>query len=407
MKRLVAFACLSLAACGQAGSPAVTGSPHQLPSATPASSSAHEVLFAAGLGQPCGLNCTSTVGIVGLDGRIHAQASFTPPVPPSIGCEGGFVAAPVRVAAGGVYYLDSRSALHRLSVTGENHVVAKFPILTSQQLTWFAVSPDGTKVIASVVAWPPLVSPTIDPSQGCPQHVPGDVREELDLATMDGSTRTIWGKTLSGGVKGPPAALVVVAGWDGIGPVATTDTHMVGIGYVEGTVWIGPASHLDSRGQAGRQIGGSDCNPAFGDLPDGRLVCYDAKRPTVRDTAGNIVWNLKPLDPNDEFTYGNIVLSPDASHVAFSLNKQCCYVFDSSVIRSRDGTRIGLGSSFQPQGWLDTETVIGQTGSLKPACSGCPPSFESADLALIRITNPTNIIDLGFKGSFIGLVQGN
>jgi hypothetical protein len=408
MKRLVALACLSLAACGQAASStAASSSSQRLVTTTPTPGVAHEVLFAAGLGQPCGLNCASTVAIVGQDGRIHAQARFAPPVLPAIGCEGSFVAAPVEVAAGSVYYLDSSSALHRLSVTGDNRVVAKFSVLTSQQITWFAVSPDGTKVIASVIAWPPLVSPTTDPSQGCPQHAPGDVREELELATVGGSTTTIWTKTLSGGVKGPPAALLAVAAWDGIGPVVTTDTHMAYIGYVEGTVWLGPAAHLESQGQAGSAIGGPDCNPAFGNLPDSRLVCYDPKHPTVRDASGHTLWSLKPLDPNDSFTYGEIALSPDASRVAFNLDSNCCYVFDSSVIRSHDGVRIGLGATFQPQGWLDTATVIGQKGNVKPTCSGCPPSFVPEDIALIRVTDPTKIIDLGLKGSFLGLVQGS
>ncbi len=408
MKRLIALACLTLAACGQAaGFPVASSSSPHLPTATPTPGATHEVLFAAGLGQPCGLNCASTVGIVGLDGRIHAQAKFTPPAPPAIGCEGSFVATSVQVAAGSVFYLDSSSALHRLSVTGNNRIVARFSVLTSQQITWFAVSPDGTNVIASVIAWPPLVSPTIDPSQGCPQHVPGDVQEELQLATVGGSTTTIWTKTMSGGVKGAPAAVLAVAGWDGTGPVATTDTHMAYIGYVEGTIWLGPAAHLDSQGQVGSLIGGPDCNPAFGDLPDGRLVCYDPKHPTVRDASGHTLWSLKPLDLNDSFTYGQIALSPDASRVAFNLNSNCCYVFDSSVIRSRDGTRIGLGATFQPQGWLDTTTVIGQKGNVKPTCSGCPPSFVADDLGLVRVTSPTSIIDLGMKGSFLGLVQAS
>jgi hypothetical protein len=411
MRRLVALACLGLAACGQvASSPTVSGPSAPVPTAsqTPgASSSTHELLFVVGLGQPCGLNCASPIGIVGLDGRVHAQAKFVPPAQPAIGCEGSFVTNPVQVAAGSVYYLDSTSALHRLSVTGDNRVVAKFSVLTSQQITWFAVSPDGKKVIASVVAWPPLVSPTTDPSQGCPQHVPGDVREELELATVGGSTTTFWNKTLSGGVKGPPAALLAVAGWDGIGPLATTDTHMAYIGYVEGTIWLGPAAHLDSQGQVGSAIGGPDCNPAFGDLPDGRLVCYDPKHPTVRDADGHILWSLKTLDPNDSFTYGDIALSPDASRVAFNLNSNCCFVFDSSVIRSRDGVRIGLGTTFQPLGWLDTTTVIGQKGIVKSTCSGCPASFVPDDLALIRVTSPTIIVDLGLKGTFLGLVQGS
>ena len=405
MKRLVSLACLCLVACGQAVTSPVASSSRETATPPPSpTSSAHEVLFAASLGKPCGINCTNTIAIVGLDGRIHAQASFTAPSPPSIGCEGGFITAPAHVAAGSVFYLDSSGAIHRLSASGDNKVVAKLPTLTSQQVTWFAVSPDGTKIIASVVAWPPLVSPPIDPSQGCPQHVPGDVREELDLATVDGSTTTIWAKTLSGGVKGTPAALLAVAGWDDIGPVATTDTHMAYIGYVEGTVWLGAAAHLDPQGQAGGLIGGPDCNPGFADLPDGKLVCYDPKHPTVRDANGQILWNLKPLDPQDSYTYGEIALSPDALRVAFNLNSSCCYFFDSSVIRSRDGVRIGLGATFQPQGWLDTATVVGQKGNVKPTCSGCPPNFVPEDLALIGVANPTNVVDLGFKGSFLGLV---
>jgi len=277
------LACVCLVACGQATSSPIASSSRATASAPSSSSrSPHEVLFAAHLAAPCSVSCTVTVAIVGLDGRIHAMATFTPPSRPSIGCEGGFVAAMAQVAAGSVFYLDSGSAVHRLSASGDNRVVAKFPILTTQQLTWFAVSPDGTKVIASVVAWPPLVSPPIDPTQGCPQHVPGDVREELDLAKVGGSTTTLWTKTLSGAVKGPPAGLLAVAGWDDLGPVATTNTYMAYIGYVDGTVWLGPAAHLDAQGQAGSAIGGPDCNPAFGDLPDGRLVCYDPKHPTVK-----------------------------------------------------------------------------------------------------------------------------
>src|SRR5690348_5498208 len=152
MKRLVALACLSLAACGQATSSSVASSSRAMASPPPpsVSSSSHEVLFAASVGGPCGNTCTSTVAVVGLDGRIHAQANFTPPSGPAIGCEGSFVTAPAQVAANSVFYLDSSNAVHRLGASGDNQLVAKLPILTSQQFTRFAVSPDGKKVIASV-----------------------------------------------------------------------------------------------------------------------------------------------------------------------------------------------------------------------------------------------------------------
>jgi hypothetical protein len=323
-----------------------------------------------------------------------------------VGCEGGFLIASAHVAAGSVYYLDDSGAVHRLRPSGDTQVVARFPILTSQQVTWFAVSPDGSKIMASMVAFPPLVSPTISPSQGCPEHVPGDVRQRLAVATVGGGTTTLLDQSLASTQKGPPPHLVAVVGWDRLGPVATTDTHMAYIGYIEGTVWLGQAAaHLDGNGRPGPQLGGSDCIPYFGDLPDGRLVCYDPKRPTVRDATGNIMWRLKPLDPTDNFTYGDIALSPDASHVAFSLDSNCCYTFDSSVIRSRDGVRIGLGSSFQPQGWLDNTTVIGVKGAVRSTCSGCPPDFVPANMAVIHLATPNSLVDLGFQGTFLGVVN--
>src|SRR5438132_181712 len=128
----------------------------------------------------------------------------------------------------------------------------------------------------------------------------------------------------------------VIVGWDRIGPVAVPDSHMAYIGFIEGTVWGGPAVHLDLRGQpVGGTIGGASCAALFGETNDGKVVCHDRKAPTVRDSAGTTLWSLKPLAPPDDFSYGVITLSPDASHVAFSLSRQ--FAFDSSVIRSREG----------------------------------------------------------------------
>jgi hypothetical protein len=368
---------------------------------SPATSEKGEVLFALSEGRVCGFACSSTVSIVGLDGRVHAKTTFTPPTGPALGCEGGLDASDMQVAAGSVYYLDSTGRVHRLKPSGESNVAATFPILTSQQITWFAVSPDGTKFMAAIVAFPPLV-----PGSGCAQHAPGDMQMQLVVASAGGPTTTIRSdRTPFVAAKGPPPHLMSVVGWDRAGPIAVTDTNAFGMGRIEGTVWWGPAAHLDAQGHPGAPIGGSDCDPAFGELPDGSLVCYDAKRPTVRDTAGKLLWSLKPLDPNDEFTYGNIALSPDGSHVAFTLNKQCCYVFDSSVVRSREGVRIGLGTSFQPQGWLDNQTVIGLKGTIGSSGGQGHTDFSPDGVALVRLATPTQIEPLGFDGTFLGVVQ--
>ena len=90
--------------------------------------------------------------------------------------------------------------------------------------------------------------------------------------------------------------------------------------------------------------------------------------------------------------------------MAFSLSRQ--FAFDSSVIRSREGVRIGLGSSFQPQAWLDNQTVIGARGSVQVACSGCQPDFVPTTLGIMSLARPTDVRDLGISGTVLGVLQG-
>jgi len=344
-------------------------------------------------GSPC------TVAIVDLDGHVRARRTFNQPPPAMIGCEGSWIYSSVQVAGNAAYYLDDGGAVRRLSASGEVTEVAHFPIRTNQQVTWFGVSPDGSKLMAAMMVYTPL-SPSWNPQQGCPIHEPGRTYEELDLATVGGSTATLSDLT------NPPRVMSVV-GWDRTGPVAVADSHMAYIGFIEGTVWGGPAVHLDLHGQpAGGTIGGAGCSALFGETMDGNVVCHDPKRPTVRDSAGKTLWELKPLDPNDEFSYGAIALSPDALRVAFNLNSKCCYSYDSSVVRSKDGVRIGLGSSFEPQGWLDNQTIIGARGSIKVTCSGCPPDFAPTTLGVIDLARPAEVRDLGISGTFLGVLQG-
>jgi hypothetical protein len=347
---------------------------------------------------PCfGASCT--VAIVDVDGHVQARRTFKPPPQAVVGCEGSWIYAPVQVAGNGAYYLDDSGMVRRLSASGAVTEIAQFPIRTTQQVVWFAVSPDGSKLMAAIMVYTPL-SPSWNPQQGCPVHEPGRVHEEIDLATVGGSTTMLSDQT------NPPQVTSIV-GWDQTGPVAVSDSHMAYIGFIEGTVWGGPAVHLDLGAHpVGGPIGGTNCSPFFGEVRDGNLVCHDPKRPTVRDSSGKVLWALKALDPTDDFSYGAIALSPDASRVAFSLNSKCCYTFDSSVVRSRDGVRSGLGSSFQPQGWLDDRTVIGARGSLKATCSGCPPDFVPTTLGIIDLARPSEVRDLGISGTFLGVLQG-
>jgi hypothetical protein len=350
-------------------------------------------------GNPACFSPSCTVAIVDTDGHVRAQRTFKQQPRALVGCEGSWIYSSVQVAGNAAYYMDDSGTVRRLSASGTVTDVAHFPVRTNQQVIWFAVSPDGRKLMAAIMVYTPL-SPSWNPQQGCPVHQPGRVYEEVDLATVGGSTTTVSDQT-------DPKTVMSVVGWDRTGPVAVLDSHMAYIGFINGTVWGGPAVHLDERGQpVGGPIGGANCSPLFGETKDGNLVCHDPKRPTVRDSAGTVLWSLKALDPTDEFSYGLIALSPDASHVAFSLNSKCCYTFDSSVVRSRDGVRIGLGSAFQPQGWLDNQTIIGARGSVKTTCSGCPPDFAPTTLGIIDLARPTEVRDLGVSGTLLGVLQG-
>jgi hypothetical protein len=356
-------------------------------------------LFVIAEGNPACYIPSCTVAIVDVDGHVRARQTFKRLPQPLVGCEGSWIYSSIQVAGNAAYYLDDSGLVRRLSASGAVTDVAHFPIRTSQQVTWFAVSPDGSKLMAAIMVYPPL-SPSWDPQQGCPVHEPGGVHEEFDLATVGGSTTKVSDQT-------NPQHVTSVVGWDRTGPIAVPDSHMAYIGYIEGTVWSGPAVHLDLRGQpVGGSIGGASCSPLFGETKDGNLVCHDPKRPTVRDASGTVLWGLKALDPTDDFSYGLTALSPDASHVAFGLNSKCCYTFDSSVVRSRDGVRVGLGSSFRPQGWLDDQTIIGARGSVKATCSGCPSDFAPTTLGIIDLAHPTEVRDLGVSGTFLGVLQG-
>ena len=391
--RLALIAVLALTACGPA--PSVTSATTS-PSTSPTAGNAGQ-LFVIVEGKTRCYGSPCTVAVVDLDGHVRARRTFNQPPPAMIGCEGSWIYSSVQVAGNAAYYLDDRGVVRRLAASGEVTEVAHFPIRTNQQVTWFGVSPDGKNLMAAMMVYTPL-SPSWNPQQGCPIHEPGRTYEELDLATVGGSTATLSDQT------SPPQVMSVV-GWDRTGPVAVPDSHMAYIGFIEGTVWGGPAVHLDLHGQpVGGTIGGAGCSALFGETTAGNVVCHDRKRPTVRDSTGKTLWELKPLDPSDDFSYGLIALSPDASHVAFGLSRQ--FAFDSSVIRSRDGVRIGLGSSFEPQGWLDNHTVIGGRGSVQVTCSGCQPDFVPTTLGVIDLARPTEVRDLGISGTFLGVLQG-
>jgi len=64
-------------------------------------------------------------------------------------------------------------------------------------------------------------------------------------------------------------------------------------------------------------------------------------------------------------------------------------------VHARDGTSTALPTGFEPEGWLDSGTLIGVRA---------PGAIQGA-MAVVHLSNASRLVDLGFTGSFVGVVQ--
>jgi hypothetical protein len=100
---------------------------------------------------------------------------------------------------------------------------------------------------------------------------------------------------------------------------------------------------------------------------------------------GSVAWKF--VKPNEGYLVP--LLAPDLQHVAAI----------GPTILGKDGsnTPIGRGSSssydFYPEGWLDRNTVIGRAAA------------SPQNMAVVRLAKPSEIDDLGFRGTFVGVIQ--
>ena len=63
---------------------------------------------------------------------------------------------------------------------------------------------------------------------------------------------------------------------------------------------------------------------------------------------------------------------------------------------SRNGSRVSLPPQFYTEGWLDAQTLVGVQFT----------NQGESDLDLLHLSSPKQVTDLGFKGLFVGMVQG-
>lgn len=340
---LMVVAVLVATACGSAGQ-------HLTAKGTGARTAASSVAPAAMTGGPFAMTVADSTGVetlrlLDLSGHVVASTQFAPPERPVYGPCATILQPPVRVAAGAVYFADKTGLVRKLSVTGSVSDVATFALTSPQQALSFAVSPDGSQLIATVFTAPPLHNP---PPQrlGDPFLDPGSWTLDLETAVAGGRTNAVLHRTLAG----LPPAPTEITGWDTVGPTAVLNSWIcTQNGFPSWRYTSGTLVHLGLDGAHLERIGGADCT-AWDELVDGTVLCggRDDQSFTVRTRSGSTIWSGGGGSMED------VQLSPDASAVT-SAGEGTIYLRDS--VHRATGARTADPQS-QFAGWAGASTVL-------------------------------------------------
>jgi hypothetical protein len=153
---------------------------------------------------------------------------------------------------------------------------------------------------------------------------------------------------------------------------------------------FGHVAELDKAGRPGPPIGGYSCE-AWSVLPDRTVLCDEdggLRNFSVRAPDGTVRFRLQA---SGDAQYLDLSLSPDGSRVAYLVNG------GKATVSGADGKSVQLPANFQPQGWLTQTMLIGVLQT----------SNGEGNMAVVRLDKPTRADSLGFKGFFVGVVQGS
>jgi hypothetical protein len=284
------------------------------------------------------------------------------------------------VAAGKVFFADGTGVVRSLSVTGQVAQVATFPLTSSQQMLSFAVSPDGGQILASIFTIPPKPA-TGDPCSNptAPIFAPGYFSVDVFSATPGSAGRLIDHQTFPESSSSMPMPMELL-GWDQVGPVGTNPTAWAtqggGPAHYHGT----PVRIDATTGKVLNPISDPSCS-VWDLAPNGDYVCTPQNADiSVRHPNGSEVWHVAG-QPNAGYYFA--FLSPDEQHLVA--------LGSGSEVLGHDGTDVKLPDSFYHDGWLDSSTVIG--------------GGFNTNLNYVSLSAPSTVVDIGFKGLFIGTVR--
>jgi hypothetical protein len=382
MRRLIIGLVLVVAACGPgqaqataspsaaAPTPTAAASPSSRPSPTTPGPLLFGVLEAKISGSPYTQN---TVAIAGLDGYARTKTTFIPMRVPDVGCMGAVLPESAHVAAGRVYFADGKGVVRSLSTTGQVTTVATFPLTSSQQMLSFAVSPDGSRLLGSVLT---ASAKYFSCSGSQPAH---SLTLDVFSAQAGGASALLYHQSLSDASK-----VMALTGWDAVGPLGTYPTVWASQGGGPGSN-LGVAVRIDAgTGKVLSQVADPNLCLVWDTVASGDFICIPAGNASVsvRRPDGSEIWHFKGTLPE-----GFYFLAPDERHVVAGDET-------GLEVLGQDGTRVKLGDGIDPDGWLDSTTVIG-TANASPQ-----PNF-----AYVGVSAPGTVVSLGFRGVFVGTVH--
>ena len=322
--------------------------------------------------------------IAGLDGLARAQTTFTPISPPTMGCYGTALPTSAYVAAGEVFFADGSGVIRSLSVQGRVQTIATFPT-SSQQMLSFAVSPDGSQLLATVLTVPQMTSSGAA-CTGSQQIYSGDFTLDVFWALAGGNPKPLYHETLPVGPSKQYPCTLELAGWDRVGPFGI---HPACLGPAGGAVHYfgGPVVRVNAAtGQALNQVADPTTCVVQDIALSGDFVCDPpgvGADVIVRRPDGSDIWRFV-AQPNDGYNYA--FLSPDERHVLAQGHTE--------EVLGSEGTDVKLIENQSEQtffGWLDASTVIGEG--------------PNGNLSYASLNSPATLVDIGFQGLFIATVQ--